>query len=128
VTANGERYNEEAFTCASMKYKFGTWLKVTNIENLKFVLVRVTDRGGFKKYGRIIDLSKGAFSKIANLKQGIITVKIGGCKMRYLGFVKPSQCVDFISWMSWDCHDNGFYDFHRIFGFEFQTKRKQYYW
>ena len=77
VTANGERYNEEAFTCASMSHKFGTWLKVTNIENLKFVLVRVTDRGNFKKkYGRIIDLSKGAFAKIAELKQGIIKVKI----------------------------------------------------
>jgi rare lipoprotein A len=75
-TANGERYNEDALTCASLDYKFNTLLKVTNIENGKAVIVRVNDTGGFKKYGRIIDLSKGAFSKIANLKQGIITVKI----------------------------------------------------
>jgi rare lipoprotein A len=59
-----------------MDYPFGTWLKITNIANHKFVLVKVNDRGNFKKYGRILDLSKGAFAKIANLKQGVITVKI----------------------------------------------------
>jgi len=76
VTANGERFNEDALTCASMEYKFNTILKVTNLENGKAVICRVNDRGGFKKYGRIIDLSKGAFAKIADLKQGIIHVKI----------------------------------------------------
>ena len=77
VTANGERYNEDAFTCASMSHKFNTLLKVTNIENGKSVVVRVNDTGNFKKkYNRIIDLSKGAFSKIADLKLGIIRVKI----------------------------------------------------
>lgn len=76
ITANGERYNENLLTCASMDYKFNTILKVTNIGNDKSVIVRVNDTGGFKKYGRIIDLSKGAFAKIANLKQGIIIVKI----------------------------------------------------
>lgn len=77
VTASGERFNEDALTCASMDYKFNTLLKVTNLENGKSVIVRVNDRGNFKKkYGRIIDLSKGAFAKIANIKQGIIKVKV----------------------------------------------------
>jgi rare lipoprotein A len=77
VTANGERFNENALTCASMDYKFNTLLKVTNLENGKSVICRVNDRGNFKKkYGRIIDLSKGAFAKIANLKQGLISVKV----------------------------------------------------
>ena len=76
ITANGERYNQDAMTCASMDYKFNTFLKVTNIGNGKAVIVRVTDRGNFKKYGRILDLSRGAFAKISDLKQGIITVKI----------------------------------------------------
>ena len=77
ITANGERFNEDALTCASMDYKFNTLLKVTNLENGKSVIVRVNDRGNFKKkYNRIIDLSKGAFAKIANLKQGIIKVNI----------------------------------------------------
>ncbi|MBE0975175.1 septal ring lytic transglycosylase RlpA family protein, partial [Escherichia coli] len=38
--------------------------------------VRVNDTGGFKKYGRTLDLSKGAFLKIAPLNQGIVKVKI----------------------------------------------------
>lgn len=77
VTANGERYNENTLTCASMDYKFNTPLKVTNLENGKSVICRVNDRGNFKKkYGRIIDLSKGAFSKIADLKQGLVKVRI----------------------------------------------------
>ena len=36
----------------------------------------VTDRGGFKKYNRIIDLSKKAFESIADLKKGIILVSV----------------------------------------------------
>ena len=77
VTANGERYNEDAFTCASMSHKFNTLLRVTNIENGKSIVVRVTDRGGFKKkYGRIIDLTPRAFKSLAPLSQGIIKVKV----------------------------------------------------
>lgn len=77
ITANGERYYENALTCASMDYKFNTLLKVTNLENGKSVICRVNDRGNFKKkYGRIIDLSRGSFAKIADLKLGIIKVKV----------------------------------------------------
>ena len=76
VTANGERYNEDAFTCASMSHKFNTLLRVTNIDNGKSIIVRVNDRGGFKKYGRIIDLTPRAFKSIAPLSQGIIKVKV----------------------------------------------------
>ena len=60
----------------SMSHDFNSLLRVTNLENGKSIICRVNDRGGFKKYGRILDLSKGAFSKIANLKQGIIKVNI----------------------------------------------------
>jgi rare lipoprotein A len=76
VTASGETYDENGMTCASMDYPFNTVLKVTNIENGKFVLVKVNDRGNFKKYKRILDLSAGAFKKIADLKLGVITVKV----------------------------------------------------
>ena len=76
LTASGERFDEDGMTCASNDYPFGTILKVTNIENNKDILVKVNDRGGFKKYGRIIDLSKGAFAKIADLKLGVINVTV----------------------------------------------------
>lgn len=69
-TASGERFNQNAMTCASNSHKFGTHLKVTNTANDKSVICRVNDRGGFSKYGVTLDLSKGAFAKIAPLSQG----------------------------------------------------------
>ena len=69
-TASGERFNQNAMTCASNSHKFGTHLKVTNTANDKSVICRVNDRGGFGKYGVTLDLSKGAFAKIAPLSQG----------------------------------------------------------
>lgn len=74
--ANGKRFDKNALTCAHNKYPFGTKLRVTNPKNGKSVIVTVTDRGGFNKLGRIIDLSEGAFKKIASLKSGVIKVKI----------------------------------------------------
>lgn len=86
--ANGKIYDKHEFTAASPlikgtnkpKYKFGTKLKVTNIKNKKSVVVTITDTGGFRRYGRELDLSKGAFDKIANLDSGVITVKIENLK------------------------------------------------
>lgn len=75
-TASGEIFNQNAFTTASNTHKLGTKLKVTNQANGKSVIVRVTDRGGFSKYGRTLDLSKGAFSQIASLSKGTIKVHI----------------------------------------------------
>lgn len=78
-TASGERFNENDLTCAMWKVKFGAFLKVTNLANGKSVIVRCNDRGPAKrlvKKGRIIDLSKGAFLRIANLKDGVIKVKV----------------------------------------------------
>lgn len=75
-TANGERFNQNAMTCASNTHKFGTHLKVTNTANGKSVVCRVNDRGGFSKYGVTLDLSKGAFAQIAPLSQGRARVTI----------------------------------------------------
>lgn len=75
LTANGERFNQHAMTCASNKHKFGTRLKVTNTANGKSVICRVNDRGKLGK-GVVVDLSKGAFAKIAPLSQGKIKVNI----------------------------------------------------
>lgn len=78
-TASGQNFNENDLTCASWDHTFGTRLKVTNLNNGKSVIVTVTDRGPNKKLyrrGRIIDLSKASFAKIAKLSSGIIKVKI----------------------------------------------------
>lgn len=75
-TASGEIFNMNAMTCASNSHKMGTKLLVTNKANGKSVVVKVNDTGGFKKYGRTLDLSKGAFAKIANTNKGVINVII----------------------------------------------------
>lgn len=78
-TASGEAYDEDGLTCAMRRRDFGKYYKVTNVANGKSVVVRHNDYGPNKKLhdsGRIIDLSKGAFSRIAELRQGVITVTV----------------------------------------------------
>lgn len=72
--ANGNIFDKNALTCAHNSYPFGTKLKVSY--QGKSVVVTVTDRGGFNKLGRVIDLSEGAFKKLAPLSKGVIKVKI----------------------------------------------------
>ena len=74
-TANGERFNQNARTAAHKTLRFGTWVKVTNVKNSKSVVVRINDRGPFVR-GRIIDLSKSAFSAIANRRLGVVEVVV----------------------------------------------------
>lgn len=75
-TASGEVFDMNGLTAASNIHPLGTKLRVTNVKNNKSVEIRITDRGGFSKYGRLLDLSKGAFAQIASVKQGLITVMV----------------------------------------------------
>jgi rare lipoprotein A len=74
-TASGERYNHDLKTAAHRKIPFGSRIKVTNVNNGKSVVATVNDRGPFVK-GRIVDLSKSAFSSIGNTASGLISVEI----------------------------------------------------
>jgi rare lipoprotein A len=74
-TASGERFNQYSKTAAHKKLPFGTKVKVTNVKNGKSVVVKINDRGPFVK-GRIIDLSRSAFSSIGNTASGVISVRI----------------------------------------------------
>jgi uncharacterized protein YabE (DUF348 family) len=53
----------------------GSYARVTNVDNGKSVIVRINDRGPFVP-GRIIDLDKVAFQKIASTGAGVINVKM----------------------------------------------------
>ena len=75
--ANGKIFDENSFTCASWDFPLKTKLKVTNVkEPKKSVIVEVTDRTNKRFKGKRIDLSKRAFAQIADLKQGIIKIKV----------------------------------------------------
>ena len=79
LTANGEKFNPDKLTAATWFFPFKTRLRVTNLANGKSVIVRVNDRGPAKRLvrqGRVIDLSRAAFSKIANLTDGLVHVRI----------------------------------------------------
>jgi uncharacterized protein YabE (DUF348 family) len=51
----------------------GSYVRVTNTANGQSVIVQINDRGPFGK-GRIIDLDKVAFQKIASLGAGVVSV------------------------------------------------------
>jgi rare lipoprotein A len=74
-TASGERYNHDLKTAAHRTIPLGSTINVTNIANGKSVVAKVNDRGPFAQ-GRIVDLSKSAFSSIADTASGVITVQI----------------------------------------------------
>ena len=79
IMANGRRLDDNRLTCASWYYPFGTLLRVTNIDTGISVIIEVSDRGPARRLvrkGRILDLSKAAFSSLAPLSQGVIQVKI----------------------------------------------------
>ena len=71
--ANGQPMNPQALTTAHRYLPFGTRLLVSNPNNGKAVTVTVTDRGPFIA-GRDLDLSYGAFSRIASPGQGVAKV------------------------------------------------------
>lgn len=77
MACSGIPFNPDNYSAAAdTRYACGERLLVTNITNNKSVEIIVLDRGGFKKYGRSLDLSEAAFKKIAPLKQGIVKIKI----------------------------------------------------
>ncbi len=63
-------------TCASRIFPRGTWLRVTNNENGKQVIVEVRDFGPEKWTGRRIDLEAVAFERIAQLVKGLVNIKV----------------------------------------------------
>ncbi len=74
-TSNGEPYNMNGYTAAHKNLPLPSFLKVTNLENNKSVIVRVNDRGPFHG-NRILDLSRGAASKIGVIGPGTARVRV----------------------------------------------------
>ena len=79
TTANMEVFDHEKMTCAMWEVPFNSMVRVTNLENGKKIIVRVNDRGPARRYyrkGRIIDLTRAAFEKIAPPEKGLVKVRI----------------------------------------------------
>jgi len=75
TTANGEIYDQTAYTAAHKSLPFGTLLRITNPINNKSLIVRINDRGPYIP-GRQIDLSKAAAEKLGVIYSGVKKLKI----------------------------------------------------
>jgi len=74
-TSTGETYDMHAMTGAHPTLPLPTWVRVTNLENGKSVVVRLNDRGPFAR-GRIIDLSRSAAEALDMVRAGTARVEV----------------------------------------------------
>lgn len=74
-TANGEDYNMYAYTAAHKTLPLPTYVRVTNTQNGKSIVVRVNDRGPFYK-NRLIDMSYAGAKALGMDKQGTAPVLV----------------------------------------------------
>jgi rare lipoprotein A len=72
---SGRPYKGEQMTAAHRFLPFGTKLRVRRVDNGKHVIVRINDRGPFRK-GRIVDLSVHAARQLGMLGSGLARVKV----------------------------------------------------
>jgi rare lipoprotein A len=75
LTASGERFNRHALTAASRTLPFGTRVLVTRRDDHRHVIVRINDRGPFRR-GRVIDLSEAAGRRLGIARAGVAHVTI----------------------------------------------------
>lgn len=66
-TASGEKYSRKKLTAAHRTLPLNTMVKVTNLKNGKWVIVRINDRGPYNRK-RLIDLSERS-AKLLGLKR-----------------------------------------------------------
>ena len=88
-TANQELLKKTSLTAAHRIYPFNTLVEVTNLSNRKSIIVRINDRGPFKR-GRIIDLTEIGAKKLQLRKQGLAKVKI-----KVVGFENEQMLIPY---------------------------------
>ena len=74
-TASGERLSDSDDTAAHKTLPFGTMVKVTNLTNEEFVILRIADRGPYSK-GRVLDVSIGAAKKLDFVGRGVARCRV----------------------------------------------------
>lgn len=71
LTANGELFNPQEYTCAHRTLPFGTHVRILNPHNNKEVEARVNDRGPYVK-GRELDVSYKVAQELDFLDKGTL--------------------------------------------------------
>src|SRR5215217_6837185 len=75
TTANGEIYDGKKMTAACNQLPLGTWIRVTNLNNNKSVIVKTNDRLHIRMK-RVVDLSRLAAEKLGYIGRGLTNVKV----------------------------------------------------
>ena len=78
-TASGERFDQNRLTAAHPTLPLGTRVRVTNLENGQSVVLVINDRGPYgrnRRKGAIIDVSKGAASRLDFVSDGLTRVRL----------------------------------------------------
>src|SRR5436190_23971444 len=99
-TSSGEIYDQNDFTAAHRTLPFNTFVHVTNKQNNKSIVVRINDRGPFKR-SRIIDLTRSAAQHIGMVTYGVVPVK-----MQVLNLLDVLPLTDsmLVENEFWDCY------------------------
>ncbi|MEM6299502.1 MAG: septal ring lytic transglycosylase RlpA family protein [Bacteroidota bacterium] len=84
LTASGEKFNMYAMTAAHKHLPFGSLVRITNKANGKQVVLRINDRGPFKK-GRIIDVSYKAAEELDLIQAGVTDVEMLVLRLSAIG-------------------------------------------
>jgi rare lipoprotein A len=74
-TANGEIYDGKKMTAACNQLPLGTWIRVTNLNNNRSVIVKTNDRLHIRMK-RVVDLSRAAAEKLGYIGRGLTKVKV----------------------------------------------------
>ena len=75
ATASGETMEGDDLTAAHPSLPLGTHVLVENLDNGRFVVVRINDRGPFT-HNRIIDVSKAAAERLDMVADGVANVRV----------------------------------------------------
>src|SRR5215831_13113613 len=86
TTASGEDFDMFELTAAHRQLPLGTYVKVTNLKNGKWIIVRVNDRGPYVE-GRIMDLSYSA-ARMLGFQSGIERVRLDVVKPQAVAVVR----------------------------------------
>lgn len=89
-TANGEIFDRNELTAAHRTLQMPSLVRVTNLDNGRSLVVRVNDRGPYKK-GRVVDLSERAAELLDFKSKGTAKVKLEVMKQESLQIAEAAK-------------------------------------
>lgn len=89
-TSSGERYDMYAMTAAHKTLPLPCYVRVTNLQNGRSVVVKINDRGPFVD-NRIIDLSYSAAARLDMIRDGTALVEVRAVGVDAGGGASPPE-------------------------------------